>query len=70
MSNRASIPTFLLNGPARPQGSGANRSAKRILVRLETMPATTGNRARILKRVQRVNREFRESGIPFRWRLL
>ena len=58
------------NAAALPNGSGGATHVQPVLFRLDAVPATSENRHRILERVRRLNRSLKESGTPFRLRLL
>ena len=70
MSTRtASVPRSTYAGP-RQRSKTREGPAQGFVLRLDSVPATAENRYRISERVRRVNRALKESGTPFRLRLL
>lgn len=59
----------LVTKPAGENGDG-ECAAKPILVRLEQLPATAENVARVRARIAQINQRLDDSGVPLRLRLV
>jgi hypothetical protein len=70
MRSRAVSFSSSKNGGGSQNGSAEKGRLQGLVLRLDSVPETPENRARISERVRVLNRALEESGTPFRLRLL
>ena len=58
------------NGGVNQKGSAEKGRLQGLVLRLDNVPETPENRARMSERVRLLNRALEESGTPFQLRLL